>query len=1002
MQNEVVMGRWTEKLLDGSAPSRLLAVTGLSAAIAAGAGYLSWPALQNGSQKYRDIIVGEITMGDSYKTPDFLVVYLVVALFFLSWFMLARVAAMFGSGNAVPAAAGSVDDGEFAALFPAGFFAYVLMLGLSRIGAGLVEGAVAVVAVTCYALPCFLPGPAGDAGRAARFRQKSIWLLLTTLFTFFALTALIVLARFLAPGIVVANAGYTAAIPLYGTLLAAVGLASRLSLSPARLRRIAQAVQAVIPLLLLTGFTRVYQQNAQISGNRISATTMLVALVLAGSGVWLNIRSLRAADRGNDDLAPGRMILWPTVVAIASFLAYAPPEYFAADFFHTGELALAWQQVFEKGQFPFSGFALARGFGDSFPGLLNVLLFDGDYASFPVAFALMPMIWSGLTAFFLCRLVGTGWGGAIAFCMAAQPPVKFWIFLPILLALALPALLARPFRWLVTWLGLSLLHCLFHTTSGIALTIGTFPIALWQAYLLVAGGEPGKAWREQRTRVMLGAVCVVTPLLLAAPVLLAWVKYVLAQGAANEISNGKLLLQNGAMPDWFRWKNRYLWELFRVGGWISGVFVLWHLFVRGRALAGVDRKVPQPLSVVCLGGIFSAIAFVSYSMGRIDAKGISRPGSISLVWLGVLVPVVLILGRRQRKPAVTVIGVGLLLGISSAPGYLDAGAMARTATGAISVPASAVRVSGEGLGLPKLGDAFMEPEKLQTLVAMKKVTDTFLSGNETYLDLTNHIAMYYLLDKKVPGIYAGYYIVTSEALQQQVIAAVERSRPPVVWIGPAREFGSGKASLRSYRLYRWLLKQDYTFLEHDGLQFLVRTDRFREKGLTPPSPAENMAGLVTAFAHPVLAEIPVSWGRSLPLLADRFARAAVQPRLLTSGTALQPVFDGEIRPVTGFDWALDTTLDGGTADFLTCTVASGPRVEPVIVKISWKSGGEPYAEERSVIFMAKAGVPLLVPLGSHPAWLLSRSISGVRIDLFDNSGSSDFALDTPVFLGLVK
>lgn len=937
--------------------------------------FILWPSLHAGFQKYNDLIVGEITFADAYKSGDLLSTFATIGLYLLTSIMLYGATRKLLPAQGEPAAATDGDDADNVQAAGA-ICAFFLVIGLFRNTAGVFELAAALFVIAlhlCLKWRCY------GLERDRFFNRDLPLLFVVTLFGFFSAIAVVVTLKFLVPGVLAAFNGVALSLPLYvGAGTAGIGLFC-LCRAPDRLTSIARILQLPLPLLLLAGFTRVYQHNGIVSGNQTTISAKIAALLLVAWGGWVSWCAWRKSAAKQDDTP----ISTVSAVVIAAYLGYSLPEYANFDFFHYGELLLAWQQLFEVGQFPFSGFAVARGFQDAFPGLLNCLFFDGTFASFTPAVSLSGMVVTAISAFLLCRHLGNYRGFMVALVIAQIPLFRYWLFLPSLLVVAFPRLIARPLPWLGTWLVLCTLNCLFQTTTGIALTLGTFPIALWQLVNAYTSG----AYRELRhKKVVVSSVVIVLFFLLLSPVLKSWIGYVAEQGGVNEIANGTLLdLNRVVIPEWFRWRNPAIWELFRVGGWLLGVAFLWHLILAEFAAKRLKVSLPSPLQVICVSGLISAIAFIPYSMGRIDPKGISRPGSLTILLLGALLPIAILMGSKERLTKVRASVVGALLALGLLTYYSSPQLLSVNAAQFIAVPSSTVTVSGTEIGLPKLGDLYIPEDRLAMINALKSASDIFLRKGETYYDLTNHLAFYYLLDKPVSSIYAGYYLVTSDRLQEKVIESLSKNPPPLVFAGPPRTFGSGTAALRSYRVYKWLIRQGYEPLEAQGLQFLVRKDRYLQTTGSALYDLERVVKLSAVFPENDFQFIPAAWGRNMGKLKKRFEVKELSP----------PAPEGMNR----FSLKFAEPVDGLKWDFISFVLVSpSGSQEPVPVKVSWGSPDPTLEGVNAAMFLAKPGEPLLVPLGSRPSWLLPPVKEGVSIEV----AGMGYLLDKPTLLSLVR
>jgi hypothetical protein len=491
-------------------------------------------------------------------------------------------------------------------------------------------------------------------------------------------------------------------------------------------------------------------------------------------------------------------------------------------------------------------------------------------------------------------------------------------------------------------------------------------------------------------------------LVLIAPLLIAWVGYVLEQGQVNEVAHGTTLLRDTIIPAWFRLRSHWSWEVYRVGGWMAGCFMLWHLFIRERSHRVTEQgdNAIGTLQAVALVAIASTMMSIPYCMGRIDSKSLSRTGAVTTTVIGIMLPLVLLLKKKGQLVPATLIAL-FLMGIGGAPYFQSPSQLAAKAVAAVQVPKDAQWVNGRSMGLPKFGNTFVDQQTLESVRVIKEATDKTLRPGETYLDLTNHVGYYYLLDYKVPAVYAGYYTVVSEQIQNKVIRELQKNPPPLVWTGPVRSFGTGTASIRSYRLYRWLLQNGYVPAQMQDMSFLVRADRYREVFSTPPSEAVQVQQLAETFQNGFLAGIPLAWGSNMDRLTPRFRRGSAALQQTSLKQWMIQSREGETpQPVVTVGLECSEPVPGGKNDFLLLTVSGAKG--PLQVRASWSESANGFAAERSLSFDARADTPLLVPLGSHPDWLMSRGIRKLSLDIIGMDQPDVYLREPPVFLSLVK
>lgn len=994
--------------------SKVALVASLVAFMVSGAlTYALMPFLNQGAQGYSDLIVGSVTWVDHYKSFDYYVIYLFLGLFYLSW------AGLIPLLNRHPrlTAAEQIEIGaEAHPYIPAvvvGCVAYSLTLWILR---GVFPQSEFLVTAVLASLAVLLLADSRPRGRVG---LGFVAALLTSIFLYFSGIAVLAVFNAMNPGLALAHQARLMFVPKVLFILGLVAgwvVLHRDSPLAAKISRLCYLSQVPVPLLLLVVGHAVYQQGGALFPGPVPVLTWAVIDLIALAFVAHNTFLCARRSRGPEPCQVAGLVFWPTVVAIAVFLAYRPPSYtaFAWDDFHLGERLIPWEQVSRFHQSLYQDFISVKGLLGLSYGAINSSFLTGTLSSYPIAYALVVALAAGLTAFLVCRLVGTAWG--LVFSAVVLPTLdrlRLYLVLPTLLILAHPGLTAHPVRWLLVWAALSLFHCLFSPSAGTALTVATLPVAAWMIISAARSGYFSTMWRSRRALTLVSLLLALVLLAWLGPVVLGWIDFMRENGSANTTAYGIGILQYGGVPPWFphwipRALARWAWESFRVGGWLFGGLALWHLFLRNilqsRSSAGGAGLAPG--TVVALGGMLFAIALIPYSMGRIDPATLSRTGAVSVLMLGSVLPLAIVLSRsgcsRGRWVATA---VGMLLAVRSAIDYQDPGALPLRAIQAIPVPMEARHVRGTKIGLPELGDGFVPPAKLDEIIRLRDILARFLKDGETYYDLTNRSAMYFVLGRRVPAAYSGDYYAANYEMQMKVVAALKRNPPPLVWIGPAIRHDGGPASLRAYRIYRWLMEQDYRYYEEAGLQFLVRPDRYLEMAL-PRLLDRGLAGLSRVFHLGELQSIPIAWGRNLPGLRDRFAAGDVAFHPLPEQShSISVTGDGWLE-ITGGDpfvvWRLQPAISGAAFDFLTLRLkCQGAPRTPFRGQVFWAERGGHFSEEKSFRFNAAQG-ELLLPLGSDPKWLKAGVIERIRLDLDQFGQCKKFRVENVELLRLIK
>jgi hypothetical protein len=980
---------------------------------------LRHPVLKYGAEKYTDVIVGRTTWSDFYKSFDYIAVYLFLLIFFFIWFFSVFLINRLPSTYQTVKREQIIDKVNALSSFVViGCLAYTIGLWLMTRTFPLVE-----VTTTCIIAAIWLVLKLKS--QAAPYPQilyessnRFVSFLLGIFFTFFSVIGIIGAVKLVDPNFLISDISAAKAIVFFSVLLVAIiGLFMLLTNSKVlnkQWARFAFSAQLFTPLLLTIFVHGIYQQNdTMVRINVPFSTTFLIALISL-LAISYNLRELIKATNFKNFPSIDRLILRTSVISISCFLAYKIPAYspFTLDDFHLGEAMLPWNQIFHYHQTIYNGFLPVHGLMDVLYSGINSIMFYGTASSFPPANSFFPIVVAGLTSYLLCRLAGNAWG--LAFSIVLFPlSNRFFFVLPVILILALPGLVSRPIMWIASWIILSIIHVFYIPSAGTALTVASLPFAGIMIYETITKTDYKDIWLNNWKKGLVLIVIIFVLIWFSAPSVTGLLEFIRDNGSVIAIARGIGLFQYGGVPHWFPWQNIYLWTGFRIGGWFFGALVLWYLFNRNliKQNGQIKDNFLKPGSIVSLIGMIFLIALTPYSMGRIDPNELSRTGCVSLLVIGTILPLAIVLCTDlRRRPLMPVAIIGILLGVKSSftlgysIRYESPGYWAQQAVKTISVPSDAQFIRGDKIDLPNLGGIFIRPAKLDQIRKLKRLTDTFLKDGETYFDLTNRSVYYFILDKKPPTSYLSDYNTPSYELQEKMIDGLKKTNPPVVWIGPRISHDGGPASLRSYRIYRWLMKQNYRYYEQDGFSFLIRKDRYSELGLNHLSKKSNLDGLSKTFHQKELQSIPISWGRNVNNLMHRFKDA---------NSNIVPVFyhnivnddNGWLR-VVGSDpyvvWKLAPHIDGGEYDFLLISLECHQKNNPLFRgEVFWADHDNKFSDDRSFNFNIKSG-KLLIPLGSHPDWLKSTQIKRLRFDIDEFDKCPVFRFGPIKFMSLIK
>lgn len=796
--------------------------------------------------------------------------------------------------------------------------------------------------------------------------------------------------------------GVGAAIGLLGVVRAYVAAGS-LHEVWSRLARPLVLAQLPLPFLYFSLLT----PRLVVGGQALPAGyqwALKLVLLIPAAIAWMELRRI-GRDTGWG-VVPARGLLGllsPWCLGGIAVLMAVPMQgmpWIAADPFHSGEQILPWHQWSRFGKVPYVDFVPIHGLMPLLRGAINDGLYRGTAASFGHVDALL--LGSSVLATFLAlwRFAGPGVALFALLIPGVTSPLLFdrcYFLVPALLVLSRPGWQSRPVGWLGCWGVLSALMVGYNFAFGIAFALGTLPSLLWMGRLAVVG--------ERRRLIRLAAfAAVVLAVCLAVPATRAvgggFLTYLRENSATNDILHGipwqKSLTGPVAAPATDLRAHRFLLEAVRMG-WVAAVLVLGAVVWKELA---APRRERRPYALMLAANAAGALLLLaSWTIGRIDPGHWSRPGAVTFLALGSLVPAVLLAGRSAAQ-------VGGAVGLLAVVAGLLSPADARTwpertlsqAVAAHVLPDGFTLTDGREVGMPNLGRGLMGPEMLAEFRELKAAMARRLPPGETFLDLTNRSAYYHDLDLPVPGLYAAHFVAGNRATQARMLRRWGDNPPPVTLIGPADNYDGPPASIRSYFLYRDAVLRSVAVRE-GRFTLLVPPERAPDAG--PIGADEQLDRLDDVYWFPQLRRLPATWGHSWSSMADEFREVmtidAARPASLVG---LDLVEGGRYRttgPESRLLYRLDAPIDGTSADFLRLDLdmkrSSRARAR---LQVRWRIG------DRQVDgpFLEADKGALLIPLGAYPRWLLARGIDAVELVVLTGGPGFTFRVSDATLLQL--
>lgn len=531
-------------------------------------------------------------------------------------------------------------------------------------------------------------------------------------------------------------------------------------------------------------------------------TTVWLKVLVIGMLVWGVIDVLRRARRyaSTHDIATllSPIAFFGLLVGLKMGTTIYPN--ISPDDYHFGEMLLGWWSYLQ-GAVPYVDYLPAHGvIGDDLSQFLSFVFYDGSAGSiFHVGNLSIAVL--SLAAFLSLYY----YSGSIGLAFAATfflTPVLIWLFLvPFLCVWLSPSLRQRPERWLLVWMITSPLVVLGIPPQGLLLAAASGVMAAYYAWRLWNAPHPRKLKGILVAGVLLLVLAVVTP---AGMMLLGAIRYVLENGPINQLAYGKPWALSWEGP-----RKGVVFEALRMS-WIA--IPLACLLLIHRWYQTPQRRADLMLTLLVV--LIFVLLLIPYSMGRIDAGRMSRPGLAASFGWAILLPVVC-WGMVSARSKVLMVVVAMSMSAVVGPMQLSLYSLINSTAAVVSTRGLEMS-DGAAAGLPNIGKAFVQPAQWDRLTRLSRVLADNVPAGETYLDLTSRNAQYFYLGYLPPLPVTAPYNMVPPPQQLRAIEKLKGNLPTIALLeGENIIHDGGGLALRNPYLYRFIIDH-YTPVYVDG------------------------------------------------------------------------------------------------------------------------------------------------------------------------------------------
>jgi hypothetical protein len=642
------------------------------------------------------------------------------------------------------------------------------------------------------------------------------------------------------------------------------------------------------------------------------------------------------------------------------------------DAFHFGEVVIAWEQIFNQGLAYMREFIPLQGGFSLITGAFNHIFFSGTAGTFQSAMTLVMVLLGVIGVWGVSLVVSRHWAIALVFSGAFAYD-RFVVILPLLCFLAWAGTRGDFILWVVCASVSAFFAVYMNFAAGTALTLSAAIVGagLGFSYLNRHRGRVRKSLGADMRRHWLLVLTLLALLAACGYYLGPILAFVGGSASTNGTAYGIGIFERHQSSP-----SKGVGVAFKFVGWLIAFSFLFY----GGLCALFTRNLRS--AIFCWSSVCFIVFCIPYAFGRVDPQALSRVGILSCVALGGMVPLWLMMlqGRRRTLAGSVLIWFLILLSRFITQDYVgwSPGALAQEFLAPAPIAESDVFVPCSEGKWPKFCDSFVSIEQYKWIAEMKQVTEQVLLREETYLDFTNRPALYQYLDRKAPAALISPYVIPNAKLQRDVIRSLQVSRPPLIYLAPANNFDYWSPSLRTYRVYDWVMELNYAlWVDKIGQTFLIDRKRASERALKVMSDFEQVERLDDLFANWDLRYLPMFWGQSWEGLQARFI-------LEREPSRVELTLNSRVVRVSPFDPLTPSDQGRFLKVKFVCSGTASRLGRPATGTWLWNG------KRKKISFQMSNQWPVVLPLGSFPSW---RSLTGadrqLEIELPDGCSGVD-------------
>ena len=737
--------------------------------------------------------------------------------------------------------------------------------------------------------------------------------------------------------------------------------------------------QFPLPLILLTYFTNRYEYNNEFIKIAFSRRYKAVIIFFIVYFTIINLVEYKNKIKNLKKTTP--LITLSTVILIFIIHFYVEPKFVHyGDFWHWGEESIIWHQIFEKKLILFDEYMGTTGLFPMLLGFIQYILFKGSSLSYLPSLAITNIIWMSIIGTAIYFLIKTDFVLFIALFLVFPQYNRTHMLMLSLFVLSNSELIKQRIQWIQIYGLLSILSVFYYPINGVAVVLGGAGFSLIQIYFAIKEKEYLKTFKSKL--FWFWNIVLILPVIFSLKNSLKLIKIISLLSSSSVLADGRA--GKFIAEDWFM---KYIinqnlkdniWNIFVLlliasPILISMYFLCIYLLKKGNIL----EKIKKPEFFILTFSIIAISINCTYSVMRINRNvDFYRNGPIIIIFMTIMIIFLYKYGNRyiSHNAKIMFISICILIGNISAEqmtkfDVISFGKEYKNIKKSYKVDNNFEYVNGEELDIFKLGVGFLEKNALEKLIIHKEMLNKMVHKDERVWFMYNR-EMQKIFDLKSPTRMDSPFLTTSLKANEANLASMKEL--PIF----ITDLKIGK-----YYAYRWVMDNKYALIDYKGLQFWIRPDRYKEI-FGDIKKAEEY--LIENSPRQELDYIAFSLGNSMKSLKKlmKDIRKYEIDSLQIEGEGIEFLTQKKIKIKdtnnSYIDIILPEIINGNKYDFLYLELSSDYQInENREIVILWETDKYPMKENRIIILEDKNG-KLLIPMGTHPAWLYS-DVTKIRL-----------------------